>query len=73
MPAQQLFGLGGVRVADGDVAGTPGSDPVGKRQAVGLFKGMDDIQDAVARAGAQVDDLGARMVRGVFKRGQSNV
>ena len=55
-PAQLILGLGGVGIALGDIAGTAGIDHIGELLAAGLLKGMDDIQHAVAVAGAQVAD-----------------
>ena len=55
-PAQLTLGLGGVGVALGDIAGAAGLDDVGELLAAGFLKGMDDIQHAVALAGAQVAD-----------------
>ena len=55
-PAQLVFGLGGVSVALGDVAGAAGIDDVGDGLAAGFLEGMDDIQHAVTLAGAEVAD-----------------
>ena len=55
-PAQLILGLGGVGIALGDIAGAAGIDHIGDLLAAGLLKGMDDIQHAVAVAGAQIAD-----------------
>ena len=55
-PAQLILGLGGIGIALGDIAGAAGIDHIGELLAAGLLKGMDDIQHAVAVAGAQVAD-----------------
>ena len=55
-PAQLILGLGGVGVALGDVAGAARVDDVGDLLAAGLGEGVDDIQHAVALAGAQIAD-----------------
>ena len=53
-PAKLIPGLGGVSIALGDVAGAAGLDDVGDGLAAGLLEGVDDIQHAVALAGAEV-------------------
>lgn len=55
-PAQLVLSLGGVGVALGDITGAAGIDDVGDLLAAGLGEGMDDVQHAVALAGAQIAD-----------------
>ena len=56
---EQLTGFGGVGVAHGDVAGPPGPDAVGEPEAVDLLESLHHVEDGVALARAQVEDLRA--------------
>ena len=56
LPAQLALGLAGVAPALGNVAGAARVDDVGNLFAAGLAEGVDDIQHAVAVAGAQIAD-----------------
>ena len=58
-PVKELAALLGVRVAGGDVAGAAGTDPMGQGEAVDLFESFHHIEDGVALARAQVEDLRA--------------
>ena len=56
LPAQLGAGLARVRVAGGDVPGPAAADDIGDGLAAGLLVGAQDLQDAVALAGAQIAD-----------------
>ena len=55
-PAKLVFGFGGVAVAGGDVAGAAWLDGVGDGHTVDFLKGIDNVEDAVAMACAEVVD-----------------
>ena len=56
LPAQLALGLAGVTPALGNVAGAARVDNIGNLLAAGLAEGVDDVQHAVAVAGAQIAD-----------------
>lgn len=54
LPVKQCFGVGGIGVALGNVAGTAFGNAIRDRFAAGRAERLDHIQHAVANAGAQV-------------------
>ena len=66
LPAQDLCALGGVCIAGCDVAGAAVGDDIGHIHVVHFHEGVHHIQHAVARAGAQVEDLASLMLGDVF-------
>ena len=58
---KELPALGGIGVADGDIAGAARPDPMGQGEAVDFLEGLHHVEDRVALARAQVEDLGAGM------------
>jgi hypothetical protein len=70
LPAEDVFRLGGVGVDGGEVARAARADHVGDGHAVDLGEGLDHVEHAVADAGAEVEDLAARVVIGVVDGGE---
>ena len=58
----------GVGKRDGHIPCPTGNDFVRNGNPIHFFKGGDHIQHAVSHAGAQVENLGARMFHSVFHR-----
>ena len=66
LPAELTLGLGGIAPALGDVAGAARVDDIGDLLAAGLAEGVDDVQHAVAVAGAQIADEQAGLLLQLF-------
>mmetsp|Transcript_1210 Transcript_1210/g.2838 ORF Transcript_1210/g.2838 Transcript_1210/m.2838 type:complete len:388 (+) Transcript_1210:157-1320(+) len=69
LPAEEILRLGRVRVHHGHVSRASWRNLVGDGLATRLLKGLDHVQHRVARAGAQVDDKGARLFSELAHRG----
>ena len=66
-PAEFGFGLGGVAVAGGDIAGTAGLDAIGDFHTVDFLKGGDYVQNGIAVAGTDVIDSEAALALNGFQ------
>ena len=66
LPAELTLGLGGIAPALGDVAGAARVDDIGDLLAASLAEGVDDVQHAVAVAGAQIADEQAGLLLQLF-------
>ena len=65
---QHGLGLGGIGIGYGDIAWAARRIHMGEGQVVGALKGRYHLIYAVTLAGAQVEDLGALMIHGIFQR-----
>ncbi len=65
-PAEESLGLGRIGIVFRDVAGTARSNDIRNGNIIHAGIGVDQLQDGIAMAGAEIDDLGAGMGSGII-------
>ena len=65
-PAEESLGFGRIGIVFRDVAGTAGSNDIRNSDVIDAGIGIDQIQDGIAMAGAEVDDLRAGVAGGII-------
>ena len=65
-PAEESLGLGRISIVFRDVAGTARSNDIRNGNIIYAGIGVDQLQNGIAMAGAEIDDLGAGMGSGII-------